>query len=66
MSMLGNLVGVRLSRAKGYKAGCSKLPNKLGFILGSKEPLPVKSCWHFMDKKRCFPRLFEHDLWPIE
>jgi hypothetical protein len=66
MSMLDNLVRVRLRRAKGHKAGCSKLSNKLGFILGSKEPLPVKSCWHFMDKKGWFSRLFKHDLWPIE
>jgi hypothetical protein len=44
MLMLNNLVKVRLSKAKGHKAGCSKLLNKLGFILGSKEPLLVKSC----------------------
>jgi len=43
MSILDNLIRVRLYRAKGYKAGCSKLSNKLGFILGSKELLLVKS-----------------------
>jgi hypothetical protein len=42
MLMLDKLFRVRLSRAKGYKAGCSKLLNKLDFILGTKEPLLVK------------------------
>jgi hypothetical protein len=66
MSMLGNFFGIRLSGAKAYKAGCSKLSNKQGFILRAKEPLLVEPRWDFMDKERWFSRLFKHDLWPIK
>jgi hypothetical protein len=66
MSMLGNFFRIRLGRAKAHKAGCSKLSNKQGFILGAKELLPVEPRWYFMDKEGWSSRLFKHDLWPIK